>query len=401
MSVLPGVVRRWRQARAFGARISPRARDVTALLVALGSGAGYTVSLDGKASGTRLVIVLVVSSASALLLWWRRSHPVAVTLGALVGAVITGLPVALSFALLTLTIRRRDRVLAAVVGLGFVTDVTWVLVRGTNLVTSVVTSLLFWSALVAIGAYIGARRDLVVSLRQRAETAEAERELRAEQARLGERNRIAREMHDVLAHKVSLIALHAGALEVNADVGPEQVERTAALVRTTAHEALDDLRGVLGVLRTDGSPDHTDLAPQPGLADVATLVEYSREAGIAVELDWRVEGAPPAVIGRTAHRVVQESLTNVHKHARSAATDVLLDGAVRRGLEVVVHNKLPVGVGSLLPGSGVGLVGLAERVALVGGSLDWGRTDDGGWRVHAHLPWPDPAADGPGDEDGS
>ncbi len=394
MSVLPGLVRRWERARAFVTRISPRARDTAMLLIALGSGVGYTFSLDGKASSGWLVTVLVVTCASAVLLWWRRSHPVPVTLGALVGAAITGVPVAVSFALLTLAIRRRDRVLAVVVGLGFATDVTREIVRGANPVATVVTSLLFWSALVAIGAYIGARRDLVLSLRQRAETAEAEHELRAEQARLGERNRIAREMHDVLAHKVSLIALHAGALEVNADVGSEQVERTAALVRTTAREALDDLRGVLGVLRTDVSPDATDLAPQPGLADVAALVESSRAAGIAVDLDCRVEGAPPEVIGRTAHRVVQESLTNVHKHARSAATTVLLDGAGGRELEVVVCNKVPVAAGSLLPGSGVGLVGLAERVALVGGTLRWGRTDDGGWQVHAHLPWPDPASDG-------
>ncbi|GAB3592405.1 histidine kinase [Angustibacter peucedani] len=387
MSVLPGVVRRWRRARAFVARISPRARDVTILLITLGAGLGYTFSLDGKAADGWVFTVLVLSCAAAVALWWRRRFPVVVTLVTLVIAVITALPVAVAFAVLTLTIRRRDRVLAMVVGLCFATDVVRELVTGSNAFTTLAGSALFWSALVAIGAYIGARRDLVVSLRQRAETAEAERELRAEQARLAERNRIAREMHDVLAHKVSLIALHAGALEVNADAGPEQVERTAALVRTTAREALDDLRGVLGVLRTDAKPDGADLAPQPGLADVASLVESSRAAGVAVELECRVEGTPPDVLGRTAHRVVQESLTNVHKHARSASTSVLLDGAAGRGLDVVVRNKVPVAAGSLLPGSGMGLVGLAERVALVGGTLESGRTDDGGWRVRAHLPW--------------
>jgi len=312
---------------------------------------------------------------------------VTVTLVALVAALVSALPVALVIGMLTLTIRRRDRVLAALAVLIYVTDVVHSVGTGTGVVAAVVTTALFWAAVIAIGAYVGARRDLLVSLRQRAETAEAERELRADQARLGERTRIAREMHDVLAHKVSLIALHAGGLEVNPDAGPEQVERTAALVRTTAREALDDLRRVLGVLRADASPDGLDLAPQPGLPEITRLVEASRAAGIDVDLRCSVVGQPPAVLGRTAHRVVQESLTNVHKHARSAATTVSLAGSTGASLDVEVRNRAPVAAASLLPGSGMGLVGLAERVALVGGHLESGPTQDGGWCVRAQLPW--------------
>jgi signal transduction histidine kinase len=378
---------RWRRLRAFVARISPRARDVLFVLVSLGSGIGYAGSQYAKHSGVWLAVVLVTVGLASVALWWRRRLPVTVTLATLVAAMASGLPVALVIGMLTLTIRRRDRVLAVIAGLVYVADVVHSITTGSGVVTTLITTALFWAAVIAIGAYVGARRDLLVSLRQRAETAEAERELRAEQARLAERTRIAREMHDVLAHKVSLIALHAGGLEVNPDAGPEQVERTAALVRTTAREALDDLRRVLGVLRADASADGLDLAPQPGLPEIAALVEASRAAGIDVDLRCAVVGEPPAVLGRTAHRVVQESLTNVHKHARSAATVVSLAGSAGAGLEVEVRNRAPVAAASLLPGAGMGLVGLTERVALVGGDLVSGPTQDGGWCVRARLPW--------------
>ena len=253
---------------------------------------------------------------------------------------------------------------------------------------------------VVFGAYVGARRDLVSSLRDRADRAEAERELRAEQAKLGERARIAQEMHDVLAHKVSLIALHAGGLELNPAMGPEQVERSAVLIRSTARQALEDLRDVLGVLRADDSADGAQLAPQPKLADVRRLVEASRAAGVSVDL--LVTGDAEAVVaagngsaatlpeqlGRTAYRVVQEGLTNVHKHARGASASVRLDGRRGQRLMVSVSNLRPVSAGSLLPGAGAGLVGLRERVELAGGTLRSGRSDDGGWLLEAELPWP-------------
>jgi signal transduction histidine kinase len=251
------------------------------------------------------------------------------------------------------------------------------------------------------GAYVGARRDLVASLRDRAVRAEAERELRAEQARLAERSRIAREMHDVLAHKVSLIALQAGALEVNPGLSAEQVEKSAGLIRSTAREALEELREVLGVLRADPPATATgsaQLAPQPGLSDIPALVESSRSAGVQVTLslpaDQRLEQlAISSSTGRTAYRVVQESLTNVHKHARGAATKVVVSGSDTE-LRVQVSNLRPVAAGTLLPGSGAGLIGLRERVALHGGLLTAGPTDDGGWRVDARLPAGPAAHDG-------
>jgi signal transduction histidine kinase len=240
------------------------------------------------------------------------------------------------------------------------------------------------------GAYVGARRDLVTSLRDRAARAEEQRELRAEQARLAERARIAREMHDVLAHKVSLIALQAGGLEVNPGVGTEQVQQTAGLIRSTAREALQDLRGVLGVLREQpaASTDGAGLAPLPGLSQIATLVSASRLAGVQVTLSIELTDLPET-LGRTIFRVVQESLTNIHKHARGAATDIVIAAGAASGVpgvRVSVSNRRPVAAGSLLPGSGAGLIGLRERVAVVGGTLTAGPTPDGGWRVDVWLP---------------
>jgi signal transduction histidine kinase len=240
---------------------------------------------------------------------------------------------------------------------------------------------------VAVGAYAGTRRDLVESLRDRAERAEAERELRADQARLAERARIAQEMHDVLAHKVSLIALHAGGLEVNPAKEPATVERAAGVIRETARQAMEDLREVLGVLRHDVSPNGAALTPVPNASDLARLVEASRNAGVTVRCEIALPPDLPETLGRTAYRIVQEALTNVHKHAR-AATDVLVRGDPGHGLTVRVTNVRPAVAGSLLTGAGAGLVGLRERVGLAGGVLTAGPVSDGGWRLEAWLPWP-------------
>lgn len=383
---MTAVGRRWRSGRAAVERRGPRARDLIMIAVSLLGPIAFAVGMR-TASQVWQVAVPLICAVAGVALWWRRQRPVLVTGIALLAAAITNVPVALTFALLTLAIRRRDRVLALFTALAIANESVHGAITGANWFTTTIGAALPYLAVVAFGAYVGARRDLVESLRLRAETAEAERELRAGQARLGERTRIAGEMHDVLAHKVSLIALHAGGLEVNPDAGPEQVERTAALVRTTAREALEDLRRVLGVLRTDVSADGSDLAPPPRLTDIERLVQASRAAGVAITLTCDVDGTPPDDVSRTAHRVVQESLTNVHKHARSAATAVRVQGRPGVGLDVEVANREPVAAASLLPGAGLGLVGLAERVSLVGGRLDAGPTPDGGWRVTAHLPW--------------
>ncbi|MGO4258465.1 sensor histidine kinase [Marmoricola sp. RAF53] len=244
-------------------------------------------------------------------------------------------------------------------------------------------------AFATFGMYIGSRRELIWTLQERARQAEAEQELRMDQARSAERERIAREMHDVLAHRISLVTMHAGALAYRTDLPPEQVRETAELIQAKAHEALTDLRQVLGVLRADdrGTPGTGD-RPQPTLDDLARLLEESRDGGMVVDLADGLAGRQPAEqVGRTLYRIVQEGLTNARKHAPRTHVTVRLDGDPESGATVVVRNAKPVGVSrSTTPGSGLGLVGLRERAALAGGTLVVEDTRDA-FVLRGWLPW--------------
>jgi signal transduction histidine kinase len=242
-------------------------------------------------------------------------------------------------------------------------------------------------AIVAFGMYIGSRRELIRTLRERARQAEAEQELRVGQARSAERERIAREMHDVLAHRISLVTMHAGALAYRTDLPPEQVRETAELIQTKAHEALADLRQVLGMLRgEDGVPDR----PQPTLPDLATLMDEARTSGMVVDFhDLLPAGRLPSEqVGRTVYRIVQEALTNARKHAAGTHVSVTVSGEPDRGVTVMVGNAKPVGRlnGRSSPGSGLGLVGLRERAALTGGTLTIDETDRA-FTLRGWLPW--------------
>ncbi|GGZ00196.1 sensor histidine kinase [Streptomyces nitrosporeus] len=264
------------------------------------------------------------------------------------------------------------------------------------------------------GLYIGARRRLMESLRERADSLERELSLladraeeRAEWARTEERTRIAREMHDVVAHRVSLMVVHAAALQAVARKDPEKAVRNAALVGDMGRQALTELREMLGVLRSGASVGGAGggrvplaqvgrvaavaaAAPEDGprLSEVEALVAQSREAGMAVELSVEGEsGAYAPEVEQTAFRVVQEALTNVHKHAAGARTWVRL---AHRGDEVAmqVENGPADGAGAAagLPSGGNGLVGMRERVLGLGGVFVSGPTDAGGFRVSAVLP---------------
>lgn len=251
-----------------------------------------------------------------------------------------------------------------------------------------------YAALVGWGALAQARHGLIVSLRERAHRAEAEQGRRVAEARLLERAQIAREMHDVLAHRLSLLATYAGALEYRPDSSPEQLSRAAGVVRAGVHQALDELRGVISLLRDEDTDTEggSGERPQPALTDLPRLVDESRDAGISVRVDNRI--ADPAAlsgtVGRAAYRVVQEGLTNARKHAPGEPIRVALDG--RPGARLVIDIRNPVPVDPAAPpvvrGSGVGLVGLTERVQLAGGRLDHEVTAAGEFRLHAWLPWP-------------
>ncbi|MFJ9553496.1 sensor histidine kinase [Nocardiopsis sp. NPDC101807] len=241
----------------------------------------------------------------------------------------------------------------------------------------------------ALGAWTAVRAQVLAGLVERADRLERERSALAAQARAEERTRIARDMHDVVAHRVSLIVLRAGALEVGASDGATAAE--AELIRRTGQDALLQLRHVLGVLgRTgeaaSGAPDL--LRPLPALADLAELVDRSRSAGVPVELevpDGRGADTVDPVEEHAVYRVVQEALTNVHKHAGGAAARVTVHrepGAV----EVTVENTPPERAPLDLPGAGTGLIGLRERVEALGGDFRAAPTPRGGFRVWARLP---------------
>jgi signal transduction histidine kinase len=240
------------------------------------------------------------------------------------------------------------------------------------------------------GMFVRSRRQLLMSLRDRARRAETEAQLRAEQAQRLAREDIAREMHDVLAHRLTLLSVHAGALEFRPDAPQGEIARAAGVIRESAHEALQDLREIIGVLR---AADHGDESgrPQPTLAALGTLVDESREAGMKVDLDNRVPEAQavPASTGRTAYRIAQEGLTNARKHAPGAEVAVTVEGGAGEGLTVTVRNPPPPGEVPHVPGSGQGLIGLTERATLAGGRLDHGAEPDGGFAVRAWLPWPE------------
>jgi len=252
--------------------------------------------------------------------------------------------------------------------------------------------LLVTGVIIGWGLFVRAQRDLVRSLHERAGRLEAEQRLKVDQAREAERLRIAREMHDVLAHRVSLLSLHAGALEFRPDASPEEIAEAAGVIRATAHAALEDLRGVVGVLR-DGADNGAPEPPQPTLEQIPGLVEESRAAGMRVRAQIEPPAeALPAAVGRTAYRVVQEGLTNARKHAPGAAVDVAVSARERDGLVVEVVSRRPVGVavvaaGDRMPGAGTGLIGLAERVALAGGELRHGPDAAGDFVLRATIPW--------------
>ncbi|MEU9418813.1 histidine kinase [Streptomyces sp. NPDC048272] len=258
---------------------------------------------------------------------------------------------------------------------------------------------------VLLGLYIGARRRLMESLHERADSLERELSLladraeeRAEWARTEERTRIAREMHDVVAHRVSLMVVHAAALQAVAAKDPVKAARNAALVGDMGRQALTELREMLGVLRAESpKPASASLVPValvgifedgPSIGELEALVGQSRTAGMVVELDVRGEcPGYPAEVEQTAYRVVQEALTNCHKHAPGAKVVVRL--AHRDGeLAMQVENGACDGKSAEpgLPSGGNGLVGMRERVLGLGGVFVSGPTDDGGFKVSAVLP---------------
>jgi signal transduction histidine kinase len=238
----------------------------------------------------------------------------------------------------------------------------------------------------AIGVYARIRAVLLLTLRERAERAEAERELLARDAVLTERTRIAREMHDAVGHRVSLMVLQAGAIELAAG-DRHRVEQLADQVQTAGRQALEELRQMVGVLRAESGDDEAPLGPQPGLADLPGLVAQAGDAGMQVSLVLPPQGVGDvdSVAGRAAYRIVQEALTNAGKHAPGAAVTVSVERPSGRLVVRVVNGPAPHPPADA-PGGGFGLVGVAERVRTLSGQLVTASRVDGGFQVEAVLP---------------
>jgi signal transduction histidine kinase len=338
------------------------------------------------------VVDLTIGLGAYVLVFYRRRHPVAVAIVLALLSTVSGTaggPAVL--AAVSVATRRRWREIAVVGSLNFAAaqlfstmtgnddDPAWLILAANAIATG---AMLGW------GMYIGSRRELIWTLRNRAERAEAEQELRLGQARSTERARIAREMHDVLAHRISQISMYAGALAYREDLTPEETRASAGVIRDRAHEALTDLRDVLGVLRDDTGERHS--APQPTYADLPCLVAEARDSGLRVELEDMVaqtDGAArmPDGAGRTIYRIVQEGMTNARKHAPGAVLTVRITGTPDTGIDVVLRNPLGFGP-TQTPGAGLGLVGLTERAELRGGRLE-ARCDGSTFELRGWIPW--------------
>src|SRR4051812_18055345 len=348
--------------------------------------AGSTVAISaGGASGDRGVFsvvafaVLVVATFGMVLTLRRRGPFVPLLVVAALSvpspAIDGALPV-LSYAMGRYVSRWPSRIVAAVAGV-LVVARPWGGGPAGDQVSRWIGGLVLVVLPGAIGILVRTRALLLQALRDRADKAEAERELMARDAVLTERTRIAREMHDAVGHRVSLMVLQAGAIEMAA-ADRDRVEQLAGQVQTAGRQALDELRQMVGVLRAEDVDDEAPLGPQPGLADLGTLVRQAEDAGMAVDLAL-ADGAPvDAVAGRAAYRIVQEALTNASKHAPGAAVRVTVERTRDRLVVRVVNGPSQRPAGDAHSG-GFGLVGLGERVRTLGGRLSTGPRLDGGF----------------------
>ncbi|WAC56190.1 sensor histidine kinase [Gordonia sp. SL306] len=338
---------------------------------------------------------LAVGIVSYVLVWWRRSHPVAIaTLTNLAGILSASSLGPSTLAMVSLSTRRKWREIipqaVLAVGCGVLAEEFFnvpdveepLLVRYGTMLAAIAT-------MIAWGMYIGSRRELLASWRLRATLAEAEQESEVRRARSVERARIAREMHDVLAHRISTVSMHAGALAYRDDLDRRQVRETAQTIQETSHLALTELREVLGVLR-EGPGDADPEVPQALPEDLDALIEENRAGGMRIEYLCAADltAIAPARF-RTLYRCLQEALTNARKHAPAATVAVRIKGDPDSGVDLLVDNPLPLRhePTTAPPRSGLGLVGVAERVALSGGRHSAVRTDDRRFVLHVWLPW--------------
>ena len=345
----------------------------------------FLILLQGAISDLGVGTIFV--ALLTLLLIWRRQWPVAVFFGVSVSALFTTTPyftiIAIMIATYAVGLYSRHNIVA----LGLLFGVSALLVFHYDDPAPHIPARLFPFLILTIAwlfAWAVRQQQTVTEVyRERSSLLESEQEQATRAARAEERRRIAREMHDVIAHSVSVMVVQAGAARSVLQTSPEEATMALLAVEDTGRETLAELRGLLGVLSDN---DALDLTPQPGLDQFETLIERVKKAGLPVAVT--IQGEPCGLsssLNLTAYRVLQEALTNVLKHADHAQTDVILTyGDDELKLEVL--NAGTNGRLSNADHSGRGLVGMRERVALFGGRLETGPRLGGGYAVRAWLP---------------
>ncbi|RDI43622.1 sensor histidine kinase [Nocardia mexicana] len=326
-------------------------------------------------------LVMAVIACAALV--FRRRWPLLAFVLTLPAAALTEIVVAPAIALYTVAKQSADRMVplgcAAMVAVAIAVPSPFMEPFRTDAIAYTAYAVGTAVAPVFFGQLVRARDELAQRLVEIEQARDHERRLHAQAVLARERAQIGREMHDVVSHQVSLIAVRAGALMVAApDSGTRDAART---IRELSVTTLEELRHLVTLLRASGGSS-TELTPQPTLADLHTLIESS---GLPVELTGTLPADITGAAQRAIYRTVQEALTNVRKHASGATAEVRLFAEADR-LGVVIANTPPTRTAIPLPGSGHGLIGLAERAELLDGQLDCGRTDDGGFRVELRLP---------------
>ena len=359
-------------------RRHPRLLDIVVVLALAGGYLGN--ALHSREWGRIPLVVLEVAP-----LLWRRRLPIAVlgvvTAGAALSILAYSVEVPFAPAVAVYTIAaHRDRRTAFVASAASAAVLVFsaAYAGATGLLIPVVLAL---GAAWVLGDNLGTRRAYTQALEERAERLEREQEAERARAVAEEQARIARELHDVIAHSVSVMVVQAAAANDVFESQPARAREALEAIETSGRAALGELRRMLGVVR---GIDDADYAPQPGIDRIDELVADVRAAGLEVAVN--IEGAPhdvPAGIDLSVYRVVQEALTNTLKHAQATRADVTLRyGARELGVEVRDDGK----GGANGDGGGHGLTGMRERVAIFGGSLEAGPAANGGFEVLARFP---------------
>jgi signal transduction histidine kinase len=345
--------------------------------------------LQGEIGWLRLIIDVLIGALACVLnpILLRRPLPVAMIMVALAAISPAATPPA-TLAVLVVAQRRPLQDAIGVAILGVIAHAIQGLLRppgGLSYGWWLILDVVAHAALVAIGAMMQARTNLLASLVLRAQRAEEEQERRIAEARAAERARIAREMHDVLAHRLSLVATYAGALEFRADASPEKRAQAAGVIRAGIQQALDELREVITALRED-SDDHDGRGPQPTAADLPQLIEECRSAGTDVTLQGsltELSGLPP-MSDRAAYRLIQEGLTNARRHAPGQPVTLTVSASGADTALIEIRNQT-MGSRSVPSNGGAGIIGMTERVRLAGGLLENG-SDNGEFYLRTALP---------------